>query len=360
MKPSRRARESGELGLIRRLVAQLRAAPGTLIGPGDDAAVVRPRGALELVITTDAAVDGVHYRRAWGKLRGIGARLPLMIGARLAAANLSDLAAMGATPRWAVLSAGVTARGVGGLERAERALARALEREGAALVGGNLCRVEGPEWLSLTLIGELRPGHALRRSGAKRGDWIAVTGAPGRAAAFVALANSGRGDRTLTAAWSRPPSRIAFARTLAERGIARGAIDISDGVAGDLAQLARASGVAAEIDERLWPWDRLLERVGPLLGPRHARSSRLGAGSGRALRLALGPSDDYELILAVPPARRAACERLAGAMGTPLAFVGRFTRGEPGAVVLSTAGRGRLAPAARAFDHFARTRKRQR
>ena len=353
MKLSRRTREIGEVGLIRRLVEELRAAPGTLIGPGDDAAVVRPRGNLDLVITTDAAVDGVHYRRAWGRVRGIGARLPLMIGARLAAANLSDLAAMGAMPRWAVLSAGVTARGVSGLERAERALARTLEREGATMVGGNLCRVEGPEWLSLTLIGELRRGRALRRSGAKRGDWIAVTGAPGRAAAFVALANSGRSDRALTAAWSRPPSRIAFARALAERGLARGAIDISDGVTGDLAQLARASQVAAEIDERLWPWDRLLERVRPMFRPRRGRVT-----SGQELALALGPSDDYELILAVPPERRAACERLARATGTPLAFVGRFTRGEPGGLVLRTEGRVGRGLAARGFDHFARAKKR--
>jgi thiamine-monophosphate kinase len=350
----RRARESGEIALIRRLISRLGAMPGTVIGPGDDAAVVRPRGGLDLVITTDATVEGVHYRRAWRSVRGIGANLPLMIGSRLAAANVSDIAAMGATPRWAVLSVGVTARGVPGLERAEHALARALEREGASLVGGNLCRVEGPEWLSLTLIGDARRGRALTRSGAKRGDWIAITGSPGRAAAFVALADLGRSDRALTAAWSRPPSRVAFARAVADRALANAAIDISDGVAGDLAQLARASGVAAEIDERLWPWDRLLERVRPMLRLARGRAAR------RELELALGPSDDYELILAVPQAGRLRCERLARAMGTPLALVGRFTSGEPGAMVLRTEGRGRVSLAARGFDHFAPAGNRQR
>jgi thiamine-monophosphate kinase len=215
---------TGEIGLIRRLTEGLRANAATVIGPGDDAAVVRPRGARDLVITTDAAVEGIHYRRAWARVPGIGARLPRMTGTRLAAANLSDLAAMGATPRWAVLSAGVTAGGTSWLERAERALARALEREGASLVGGNLCRVQGPEWLSLTLIGEVRRGHALRRSGAKRGDWIAVTGFPGRAAAFVALADAGRSDRALTAAFLSPPSRVAFARAIANARLAWPAI----------------------------------------------------------------------------------------------------------------------------------------
>jgi thiamine-monophosphate kinase len=352
----RRPRNTGEIGLIRRLTGRLRAHAATVIGPGDDAAVVRPRGERDLVITTDAAVDGVHYRRAWARVPGIGARLPLIIGARLAAANLSDLAAMGATPRWAVLSAGVTAGGTRWLERAERALSRALEREGASLVGGNLCRVQGPEWLSLTLIGEVRRGHALRRSGAKRGHWIAVTGFPGRAAAFVALANAGRSDRSLTAAFASPPSRVAFARAIADARLASAAIDVSDGVAGDLAQLCRASRLSALLVGLAWPADRLLERARLHLASRGARKRRATAGAGLALRL--GPSDDYELILAVPPARRARLERLARDTGTPLAFVGRFTPGAPGRLFMRARDGRRRAFEPQGYDHFARASER--
>jgi thiamine-monophosphate kinase len=316
------------------LIVCLERAPGTRIGPGDDAAVVSAREMGELAITTDALVEERHYRRAWMRVRGIGARLSAMLGTRLAAANLSDLAAMGARPRWAVLSAGVTRRGVAWLEATERACQRALERAGATLVGGNLCRVVGPEWLSLTLIGDLAGVRPLRRSGARTGDWIAITGHPGRAAAFEALADAGRFDRALAAAWALPPSRVAFAHAVAAARLASAAIDISDGAAGDLAQLARASGLSAVIDPASWPADETL------------------AGANQLART-LGPSDDYELILAVPPLRRAACERLARHSRTPLAFVGRFTRGVPGALWLRASGGKPRRLEVSGFDHFA-------
>lgn len=348
--PRERARRSqrGEFERIERLIAHLPRAAGTVIGPGDDAAVVRPRAGLDLVVTTDALVEGRHYDPAWGRLRGVGGRLADWIGARLAAANLSDLAAMGATPRWAVLSAGVTAAGADRLDRTQRVLARALARQGAALVGGNLCRVSGPEWLSLTLIGEVKRGRALTRSGARAGDWIAITGRPGRAAAFVALANAGTLDRALAAAWSSPPARIEFARTLAARRWARAAIDISDGLAADLAHLARASGVSAVLETEAFAPDERLARALRRAGPARQRA------------LALGPSDDYELIIAIPPACRARCELVARASRTPLTFVGRLSRGAPGVVLLRDARGTRRRIAARGFDHFASSRGRQR
>ena len=283
------------------------------------------------MITTDAFAEGRHYRSAWARIPSIGARLPSIVGARLAAANLSDLAAMGAAPRWAVLSAGVREKRTRWLERAQRALALVLARDGAALVGGNLCRIEGSEWLSLTLLGDVKRGHAMRRDGARAGDWIAITGSPGRAAAFVRLADLGRGDPAMLSRWSRPPSRIEFAGALAARRLAHAAIDVSDGVAGDLAQLCRASGVSAELEVAWWPADAALARV----------AARLRA---RPLDLALGPSDDYELLLAIPPASRDRCERLARATRTPLAFVGHFTRGRAGELGLHDRARRAAAP----------------
>jgi thiamine-monophosphate kinase len=353
---SRDRRAGGERALIRRLTARLERAPGTRIGPGDDAAVVNARAVGELAITTDALVEDRHFRRAWMRVRGIGARLSAMLGTRLAAANLSDLAAMGARPRWAVLSAGVTRQGAVWLEATERSLARALERAGATLVGGNLCRVEGLEWLSLTLIGDLTGVRPLRRSGARAGDWIAVTGHPGRAAAFEALADAGRFDRALAAAWAAPPSRVAFAHAVAAARLANAAIDISDGAAGDLAQIARACGLSAMIDPASWPADETLARAWHASAGPRAATHVLRAD---ALAKTLGPSDDYELILAVPPARRAACERLARRSRTPLAFVGRFTRGVPGALWLrASRGKPRKLEVS-GFDHFAPGRARR-
>jgi len=323
-----RGRPSGEFALIARLIAKLPRGRGTVIGPGDDAAVVRPGGG-DLVITTDAIVEGRHFARAWGRLPALRKRLAEAVGSRLAAANVSDLAAMGARPRWAVLSAGIRADGAARLVRSQRALARALARAGAALVGGNLCRVSGPEWLSLTLIGELRRGRVLARDGARAGDWIAVTGAPGRAGSFARLANAGRMNRALAAAWVNPRSRASFAAALAEGRLARAAIDLSDGLAADLSHLARASGVSAELDACAWPTDA-------------------------ALAAALAPSDDYELILAIAPARRARVLSLAHATRTPLAWIGRFQRGSAGAVFVRSEGGSRRRIVARGFDHFAR------
>ena len=357
---ARRARTAGAIGefaLIRRLTAGLARAADTPIGPGDDAAVVSVRGAGELVVTTDAFVEGRHWRPAWARLSGIGARLPAMMGARLAAANLSDVAAMGALPRWAVLSAGLAPDAAHWLERAERALARALERSGATLVGGNLSRTDGPMWLSVTLIGELRGAGALRRSGARAGDWIAITGSPGRAAAFERLADRGVFDRALARLWSAPAPRVAFAHAVARRRLAGAAIDISDGASGDLAQLAGASGVSAAIDPRLWPRDHLLINA---LASRTGRGTARGATGAAVLEFALGESDDYELIFAVPPARRSALERLARETATPLSFVGRFMAGRAGALHL-IGSRGELRPLRpRGFDHFAPGARSQR
>ncbi|MGH7741056.1 MAG: thiamine-phosphate kinase [Candidatus Eiseniibacteriota bacterium] len=341
----------GELELIRRLTSRLAHARGTVIGPGDDAAVVRPTAGRDLVVTTDAFVEGVHFRSEWARIRGIGPRLPSMIGARLASANVSDLAAMGARPRWAVLSTGVGRRGAQWFERVQRSLAGALERSGASLVGGNLCRAAGRDWLSLTLIGEVRRGYAIARSGARAGDWIAITGSPGRAAAFEALADAGRSDRVLERAWSRPPARVAFAGALASRGLVHAAIDVSDGVAGDLSQLCRASGVSAELAESAWPADAAIERALAMLESRAARTAGRNVAA-RRLGIQLGASDDYELILAVPPLGRARCEALARVHRTPLEFVGRFSRGTPGALWLRTA-RGRRRLRARGYDHLA-------
>ena len=330
-------RDLGEVEVLRRLAAARRPPADTVVDAGDDAAVVRAEPGHDLVVTTDTLVEGVHFLPAW--------LAPAALGSRLAAANLSDLAAMCARPRWALLSAGVrAARETESLLDLQRGLAAALEREGAGIVGGNLTAVEGPEWFGLTLIGEAVRGAVWTRYGARPGDLLAVTGSPGRAGAGSRLAGAlGEGARApewapLLATWLAPVARVSLARALGVAGGVTAAIDLSDGVGGDLARLCDASGTGVEIDEAAWPADGLLERAAAAL-------------SATVERLRFGASDDYELLLAIDPDARGPCAVVAQRLNVPLAFVGTFTEA-PSVMTVRDAGGGTRPLEASGYDHF--------
>lgn len=347
----------GEFARIAALVAMLPRGEGVVLGPGDDAAVLRLRAGADLVVTTDTFVEGLHFRREL--------LTPGEAGARLAAANLSDLAAMAAEPRWATLALSVpTSWSETDVRMFERACARSLAADGAAIVGGNLTAGAGALTATLTLFGEAgRDGSggstAWTRSGARAGDVIAVTGAPGSAAAFLALAlwaeppSRERAPSAIAERFILPVSRVPLARRLATTAAVRAAIDISDGLAADLAHVCAASGTGAELDEALLPADEPLRAAARTLSAFAGQErGALPAATGGLLRhLMLSASDDYELLLAIAPAGWEACAALATGAGVPLTAIGRMTA-EPG-LRLCTSDGPVVPLEPRGWDHFA-------
>ena len=343
----------GEFARITALVSMLPKGEGVIVGPGDDAAVLRADDGQDLVVSTDTFVEGRHFRR--------DLLTPGEAGARFAAANRSDLAAMAARPRWATLALAVPPLwSENEVRMFERACARELLSDGAAIVGGNLSSTDGPFVATLTLLGVVERDRAWRRAGAQPGDLLVVTGAPGSAAAFLALAlwaeppSRERAPLEIAERFILPVSRVTLARTLAASGVrVRAAIDVSDGLAADLGHLCAASGVGAVIDEARLPADPPLRAAARMLSA-FAGQERgpLPAGEGELLaQLVLSASDDYELLLAIAPPAWQRCASIAAELGVALTAIGE-AREEPGVVLR---GRdGAEAPLlARGWDHFA-------
>ncbi|HEX3849033.1 MAG TPA: thiamine-phosphate kinase [Steroidobacteraceae bacterium] len=318
----------GEFDLIDRYFAR-RAGGGSGVGLGigDDAALLSVPQGSELVVSVDTLVCGRHFPEDTD---------PRSIGHRALAVNLSDIAAMGAKPAWATLALTLPSAEASWLERFSSGFLELAAAHGVALVGGDTTR--GPLSVTVQIMGHVPRGTALLRSGARPADLIAVTGTLGDAGAGLAirtgrLSPSGTAREELIRRFDYPQPRVAFA--LAARGIASAAMDISDGLAGDLAKLAAASGVAARVD---------LERL-PL-----SAALRASVDAARALEWALGAGDDYEILLAVPAPRFAELESHAARLNLMLSSIGEFAAGS--GVAWSKRG-SRVEMESTGFDHFA-------
>jgi thiamine-monophosphate kinase len=263
---------------------------------------------------------------------------------------------MAALPRWAMVSVGAPPQAdPNDLRAIENAMAGALNAEGAAIVGGNLTATDGPAWISVTLIGEVERGAHWSRLGARAGDVLAVTGHPGRAAATLALAMCTQPPSFkhvplgLAEAFANPACRVRAAAAMAKAGGVNGAIDLSDGLSGDLAHLCKASGVGAVVFER-----KLLEDAQLTLAARALAALRPDAGAtpeSLVEQFRFSPGDDYELLLSIEPGRFDACADAAREAGTPLVRIGQFTP-QPGHLLLQRVGGEDMPLPGHGFDHF--------
>ena len=320
--------------LIRGLVR--RRAPGLLTGVGDDCAVLETRGGAALLVTTDLLVEDVHFRRRWAE--------PADIGAKAMAVNVSDIAAMGGTPRWALVGLGcpegTTADEIEAFYEGALAVSDA---HGVAIVGGDTS-VSPSGWLvSVTLLGEA--ARPVLRSTARPGDVVAVTGTLGRSAAGLAVLERETAPRgvdaalldDVTGAHLRPRPRVDEGRWLAGAGGVTAMMDLSDGLATDLGRLVAESGAGARVD---------VERL-PIAAATRAVAEALDADP---IDWATGGGEDYELLVVCEPTAFARLrDGLPEATGTMLTAVGEIVAGS-GTRWLD--GRGRAVAVAPGFEHF--------
>jgi thiamine-monophosphate kinase len=287
-----------------------------LAGPGsldlsDDAAVLTPPPGRELVIAADAMVGGVHF------LPDDPADL---VGKKLLRTNLSDLAAMGAEPLGYLMTVSAPTTTPDAWFAAFAAGLAADQKEfGVTLLGGDTTSTPGPVSLSLTILGTVAPGQAIRRAGAAPGDAIWVSGTIGDGALGLLAATGKLNDPTnfLADRYRLPRPRLELGRRL--HGIASAGMDVSDGLVQDLGHICRASGVAAEIEAAAVPLSD-------------------AARAANQLERCITGGDDYELLIAVPPARERALQQVSAESGIPVTRIGRFRAGAPRVTVRTANG----------------------
>ena len=303
-----------------------RPAPNAILGVGDDAALLSVAEGMELAVSTDMLVSGTHF---------FPDADPFLLGHKTLAVNLSDLAAMGAVPRWATLALALPGADENWLRRFSEGFFALADEYGVDLVGGDTTR--GPLNLSVTIMGEVPRGLALRRSGAKAGDDIWVSGTLGKAAlglahlqGRIALAEDAR--LSCLAALHQPRPRVALG--LALRGIANSAIDISDGLLADLGHILECSQAGAEIEFAAIP-----------------AVETHGIDDALLRHCVLSGGDDYELCFTASAAKRSEIEAVAAKLQLPLTRIGSISAAQ-GCTVRAADG-SVMKIKESGYDHFA-------
>jgi thiamine-monophosphate kinase len=345
--------ELGERRLLARIRERLpKQAAGVVVGIGDDGAVVTAGRNVHTVLTVDNLVEGVHFNRTLST--------PGDIGHKALAVNLSDLAAMGATPQWALLSLALPDNlSVDDVDAMVDGLARVADQFGVAIIGGNLTKSPGPLVVDVTAVGQCHPRRCLTRSGGRPGDELYVSGTVGGGAAGLEMlqakvagptgAQVARSPappppeqsfelgRACVERYRRPLPRIRLGQLLASNRAVRAAMDLSDGLADAADQIAEASGCGVEIDAVALPID--------------ADARRWWESRGEdAVRRALAGGDDYELLTAAPRAWRGRLRHVRSRVSDPpLTRVGVLTRDRDERVLVRD---GRREPLPAGFAHW--------
>ncbi|MEO8144206.1 MAG: thiamine-phosphate kinase [Betaproteobacteria bacterium] len=296
-----------------------RPARSAALGVGDDAALLRPSAGMELAVSTDLLLEGRHFPS------GADAR---KLGHKALAVNLSDMAAMGAAPRWVTLALALPAANEAWLDQFAMGFFALAERFGVELIGGDTTR--GPLTICVTILGEVPKGLALFRAGAHAGDDIWVSGQLGDAALALVQPGIAAAARRL----DEPEPRVELGERL--RGLASAAIDVSDGFAQDLGHILARSGVGAVVEYGLLPRSADVMRI---------QDENLQA------RLVLSGGDDYELAFTAPQASRPELVALSAEFKLALSRVGSIRAGEATLEVIDAHGRPMAMQ--RGFDHFA-------
>jgi thiamine-monophosphate kinase len=327
-------KDLGEFELIDRIRKQTINGTGVHRGIGDDAAVLSLPAGHHLLTSTDLLIEDVHFRRDWTDCEALGHKA--------VAVNLSDIAAMGGTPRFLYL--GLACPGDAELDDINAFLKGALDeavRHDVTLVGGDTCRSPGPWLISVTIEGSAPAGQAIGRNGAQPGDLIMVSGTLGDSALALHLLREGKSpEDALLSRHHRPTAQVDLGRQLGERCLARAMIDISDGLAGDLEHILQGSRVDGTIEEDKLPLSEDFRRY-------YDKDTGL-------LELALFGGEDYELLFTVPPEKAEDVKSLGIELNLPISVIGVLNEGI-GTLSLRD-GTGEVRPIlVRGYDHFCRS-----
>lgn len=338
MKPPQNTISSvGEFGLIDRIRKKVAQGSGVITGIGDDAAVTVLTPGMQLVTSTDMLLEDVHFRLSWHS--------PALLGRKSLAVSISDIAAMGAIPRWALLSVALPPElPVDFIDEFSRGFLSMASEHGVSLIGGDTCASRSGLVISVTIMGEQSPELILRRSGAKNGDEIWVTGTLGDAAMGLKILEAkgssvGATDmeKFCISSLLDPTPRVAAGLSLAESGLATSMIDISDGILGDFSHIAELSGAGGIL---------YLEKL-----PLSLDLQSLAASAPEVIsRICLTGGEDYELCFTASPAdheKIRECMKNCGITASPVGIVTNF----PGVTVITSDG-SRYEPDFTSFNHF--------
>jgi len=327
----------GEFGLIDRIAAHVGSAENVVTGIGDDAAVTSLTEGMQLLTSTDMLLEDVHFRRSWHD--------PYRLGRKTLAASISDIAAMGGIPRWALLSLALpTDFPLAFIDDFTRGFLALAEEHGVTLIGGDTCASRSGLVLSVTIMGEQRPERIIRRSGARPGDEIWVTGTLGDAALALGLleksegstGNAGEEDYLLSRLLD-PSPRSAAGRSLADSGLVSAMIDISDGLLADFGHICEQSCVGGVLQLDTLPTSAAFRCI----------ASRFSAFPHH---LILGGGEDYELAFTASAENREKIGDLMKKSGIEVTPVGIVTNSSE--VVVLQADGTRYNVQVPGFTHF--------